>query len=181
MAIATSKTREQFPLSRKKILKKTLTGTLILDILFLLICLPFGATLLAISQRGDLALVFGIGIVVFLLLLTMVVYLYQIWYFNVYFYDLTPDYIVIRKGPITPHEITVPYERVQDVYVDQDIFDRIFGLYDVHLSSATVSSGMAAHIDGVEKPAADGLKNLLLTTVNSKIGRKPQSTPPIKV
>ena len=100
------------------------------------------------------------------------VYLYQKWYFAVYFYDLTPDFIQIKKGPITPKEITIPYERIQDIYVDQDILDRLFGLYDVHLSSATVTSGIEAHIDGLEKKEADGLKTVLLDTVKQKIGRK---------
>jgi putative membrane protein len=97
---------------------------------------------------------------------------------NVYFYDLNENFIVIKKGVFTPKEINVPYERVQDIYVDQDIFDRLFGLYDVHISSATISSGMAAHIDGVEKIAADGLKDFLLKTVQTKIGRELNKTSP---
>ena len=96
----------------------------------------------------------------------------------VYFYDLTNDFIVIRKGVLTPKEINVPYERVQDIYKDQDILDRIFGLYDVHISSATISSGLSAHIDGVEKPAAEGLRDLLLKTVQNKIKRNPQAVQP---
>ena len=97
------------------------------------------------------------------------VYKYQVWYFQVYFYDLTDDFIIIRKRVFTPREITIPYERVQDVYIDQDLLDRIMGLYDVHLSSATVSSGIEAHIDGVEKPAADGLRKIILEKVSEKI------------
>ena len=100
---------------------------------------------------GDFRGFVTIGIFGLLFTIVLLTYFYQLWYYNVYFYDLTPDYIVIKKGPITPHEITIPYERIQDVYVDQDILDRIFGLYDVHLSSATVSSGEAAHIDGFRK------------------------------
>lgn len=84
----------------------------------------------------------------------------------VYYYDLNQDYIVIKKGPITPREITIPYKRVQDVY-----FDRLFGIYDVHLSSATISSGMEAHIDGVERESANGLRQLFLETVSKKLNR----------
>jgi putative membrane protein len=113
----------------------------------------------------------------FLSVIIVVTYFYQLWYYNVYFYDLTADYIVIRKGPITPHEITIPYERIQDVYVDQDIFDRLFGLYDVHLSSATVSSGEAAHIDGLEKLASDGLRNALLQIISEKISKNKNINP----
>ena len=53
----------------------------------------------------------------------------------------------------------------------QDLLDRIFGLYDIHLSSATFSSGMEAHIDGVEKQAADGLRKILLETVKQRISK----------
>ncbi len=169
MQIAQSKTREQFPLSTRKVLKKTITSTWIFVVLLLIV---FGATI-AIGM-GILAVI-TLG---FMFIMIFLIYLYQRWYFAVYFYDLTQDYIVIKKGPITPQEITIPYERVQDVYVDQDLLDRIFRIYDVHLSSATVSSGMEAHIDGVEKPAADGLRAMLLQTVSERISKRKAPTPP---
>lgn len=178
MQIAQSKTREQFPLSTKKVLKKTITGTLVWMILLLIVW----GVLVAVSSLGaDTGGWLGIatpGIFGLMFFILLIVYLYQRWYYAVYFYDLTSDYIVIKKGPITPREITIPYERVQDVYVDQDLLDRIFGLYDVHLSSATISSGMEAHIDGVEKPAADGLRATLLQTVNERISKKRVPVPP---
>jgi len=178
MRIAQSETRDKFPLSTKKVLKKTVMGTLVWAILLLII---WGVLAFALSSSTETESWFGIatiGIFGLLFLIILIVYLYQRWYYAVYFYDLTPDYIVIKKGPITPREITIPYERVQDVYVDQDLLDRIFGLYDVHLSSATISSGMEAHIDGVEKPAADGLRAMLLQTVNERISKKRVPVPP---
>ena len=178
MQIAQSKTREEFPLSTKKIVKKTIVGTLVWVILLLVIWGVLAASLNLGNNSGSWLGAASVGIFGLVLLLLLITYLYQRWYYAVYFYDLTPDYIVIRKGPITPQEITIPYERVQDVYVDQDLFDRIFGLYDVHLSSATISSGMAAHIDGVEKPAMDGLRGMLLKTINERISKKRVPTPP---
>lgn len=178
MQIAQSRTREQFPLSTKKVLKKTITGTLVWVILLLIIWGVLAATLSSGSDTGGWLVMATIGILGLMFFILLVVYLYQRWYYAVYFYDLTPDYIVIKKGPITPREITIPYERVQDVYVDQDLLDRIFGLYDVHLSSATISSGVEAHIDGVEKPAADGLRAMLLQTVNERISKKKVPVPP---
>jgi membrane protein YdbS with pleckstrin-like domain len=170
MQMATSPTREKFPLSNKKIIKKTITSTIGLLIL-VAFYLPFA---IAMGFVGELRIFLGVITLLFFAFIGIVIllsYFYQKWYFAVYFYDLTEDYIIIRKGPITPREITIPYERVQDVYIDQDIFDRFFGLYDVHLSSATVSSGMAAHIDGVEKLAADGLRAMLLETVSKRISK----------
>ena len=172
MNIAMSKTRERFPLSEKKIIKKTLSVSLVLAVILLVIWI-----IVAVSigfSGGNLLGVLGmaaIAILVFLFLFYSATYLYQKWYWSVYFYDLTDDFIIIKKHPITPTEITIPYERIQDVYVDQDLLDRFFGLYDVHLSSATISSGMAAHIDGVEKQAADGLRKALLETVQRRISK----------
>lgn len=176
MHIAQSPTRDQFPLSKKKIIKKTLSSVLAFVIAFGVFYVVIIVLIAANSTHGAASSIgyIGIATVVLLLILAVItvpVYAYQRWYFATYFYDLTNDYIIIRKGPITPREITIPYERVQDVYVDQDLLDRLLGIYDVHLSSATMSSGMQAHIDGVEKTAADGLRAKLLTTVSERISK----------
>jgi membrane protein YdbS with pleckstrin-like domain len=181
MKISNSPTREQFPLSTRKIWKKAIDSTSILGVfipfVILFVIWKGSASIWKITPENVLNYIWmGVFIFVgFLLLYFLCSYLYERWYFAVYFYDLTDDHIIIRKGPITPKEITIPYERVQDVYVDQDLWDRIFGLYDVHLSSATVSSGMEAHIDGVMKEAADGLKQKLLQKVHERISQKKQS------
>lgn len=172
MKIAMSKTREMYPLSHKKIWKKTIRGTLVPLVAFFVIwALVF---LSAFGSETSTMTIVVVDTVIFGLLSAILffsVYFYQRWYFATYYYELDANYVVIKKGPITPQEITIPYERIQDVYVDQDLLDRILGIYDVHISSATISSGMQAHIDGVEKPAADGLRGLLLQTVSEKINR----------
>jgi len=180
MQIAQSKTREQFPLSYKKIIKKTMASTIAITILLLVIWGFLAFMLGSIGQQavGWLGTA-TFGIFGFLFVVILLIYFYQRWYFAVYFYDLTNDFIQIKKGPITPREITIPYERVQDIYVDQDLLDRIFGLYDVHLSSATVSSGMEAHIDGVEKQAAEGLRAILLETVKQRISKNRVPNTPV--
>jgi membrane protein YdbS with pleckstrin-like domain len=155
-----------------KIVKKTIGSTIGYAILLLFV---WGMMTYALNSSGQEFLhwtgLITFGFLVLLVVMCSLTYLYQRWYFAVYFYDLTPDFIQIKKGPITPREITLPYERIQDVYVDQDILDRIFGLYDVHLSSATASSGMEAHIDGVEQQAAQGLRGVLLQTVKERISK----------
>ncbi len=176
MQIAYSKTREQFPLSPKKIIKKTILMTIRVIGLFILLGILALPIIIIRTNLTSPEMISWLGtatfwILGFLLLVILLTYLYQRWYFAVYFYDLTPDFIKIKKGPITPREIIIPYERIQDVYVDQDFFDRILGLYDVHLSSATISSGIEAHIDGVEKQAAEGLRNVILQTIQQKVNK----------
>lgn len=178
MQVSMSETRKKFPLSEKKIWKKTIGGNLI-GIIFLFGLNYFVGILNKLNNNDLNSLINPIAILisvcVFISLITQ--YFYQRWYYATYFYDLTDDYVIIKKNPITPHEITIPYERIQDIYIDQDLLDRFFGLYDVHLSTATVSSGMEAHIDGVKKPAADGLRSVLLETVHKKISQhKPQAS-----
>ena len=114
MQIAFSKTREQFPLSPKKILKKTISGMIFHTILIFLIYLLVFTSFITEAQKSglfpvalaEIAFAITLGIIV---LTTFVNYFYQRWYFATYFYDLTDDFIVIRKGPITPSEITIPY------------------------------------------------------------------------
>ncbi len=79
--------------------------------------------------------------------------------------------MVIRKGVITSRETTLPYTKIQDVYMDQDLLDRIFGLWDVHVSTPTVTSGVEAHLDGVNRKNAVALRDAILKQMHGKKGR----------
>lgn len=184
--INTSPTREKYPLSENKIIKKTIgsvfgvTFTLgFLALVFMLPLMGIVTTVLSTDSIGSfvetLFNLIWLYPIIFLIYIAAV-YVYQKAYFAVYYYDITEDYLVIKKGVFAPHEITIPWERIQDVYVDQDIGDRIFGLFDVHLSTATITSGFSAHIDGVGQQAADGLRTILLEKVKTRISQ-PQSKP----
>jgi membrane protein YdbS with pleckstrin-like domain len=114
---------------------------------------------------------FSIGLLVFWLAWAVWQWVYENKYFDAYFYDAREDVLVIRKGWITPRETNLPYEKLQDVYMDQDIFDRFFRLWDVHVSTATTMSGMEAHVDGVNEENAEAIRKLLLAKIKSKRGR----------
>ena len=180
MEIASSPTRDKYPLSPKKIIKKTITSMIgwLFGLSFLLLMIGGMVAGIMSDSNQNMTGFFGflfisLYVIAFLLIvLALLTYLYQRWYFEVYYYDTRDDFIVIKKGPIAPKEITIPWERIQDVYVDQDIFDRMFGLFDVHLSTATITSGMQAHIDGVEQQAADGLREVLLGKIKSRISQR---------
>jgi membrane protein YdbS with pleckstrin-like domain len=101
------------------------------------------------------------------IVLTTIYSLYYKAYINRYYYDCGPEFITIKKNVFTPTEIHVQYQKIQDVYVDQDIFDRMFGLYDVHIASATITSGIEAHIDGVNGDVAENIKNIILSKIKN--------------
>lgn len=79
--------------------------------------------------------------------------------------------LLLKKNPITPREIILPYNRIQDIGISQDLLDRFFGLYNVFLSSATTSSTAEAYISGLEKSNAEALRNELLNKVKEKTNK----------
>ena len=93
---------------------------------------------------------------------------YHILYFFSYSYDVDEKNIHIKKGVVAKKEITLPFAKITDVYIDQDILDVIFGLYDVHFSSPTEQSGRFAHIDGIDRRGAVQLRALVLDRINTE-------------
>lgn len=162
--------QNQFPLSPKKFWKKVIEKIPISIVLSVAISFPlyFISQSVILSQNIYTGIIVAASLgVVFSLVLLCIYAVYVHYYIKQYYYSDDADFLTIKKGVFAPTEIHVQYMKIQDVYVDQDILDRIMGLYDVHISSATYSSGMEAHIDGVEKSAADGLKTLLLGKIKS--------------
>ena len=156
-------TIEQYPLERAKIVKKFIASMINWILLLALIG--------AISHFVLNNSISSIAAFALIIVAAAWEWVNQTKYYESYFYDATNDFLEIRKGWITPREVTLPYEKLQDVYVDQDLLDRLMGLYDVHVSSATIMSGMEAHIDGVNSANAKAIKALLLEKIKSKKSR----------
>ncbi len=160
--------RDTYPLHQKKIIKKTVSTVVGTVFLFGILGLCFFASALAWNPLVALACL-AVGFPAYFIL----IYLYQKEYFRVYGYDLSERGLDIKKGVFFPNAITLPLEKISDVYVDQDIFDRIFGLYDLHFSSASLSSGNLSHIDGMDKKTTDSLRAFLMGELK---GERPEKT-----
>jgi membrane protein YdbS with pleckstrin-like domain len=167
MDINHSQTRDRVPINKKKIYKKTLVSSIGLTFLFGVLGLIF----IGIAFASENSIGYVLAVINFLVYIACVflVYMYHTWHFATYYYEALPEYVMIKKGPIIPSEITILYQKIQDVYVDQDLFDRFFGLYDVHVATATFTSGNLAHIDGLLKADSDGLRDELLKLFKSKV------------
>ena len=164
----------QYPLSPKKFWKKILPNLFTYFILSILPGLALGAVLFFVLRGGNdvssgSILPFFLYAFVFTLISYAIIISLNAWYIKVYiktyYYDCNDQFVTIKKGVFAPTEIHVQYQKIQDVYVDQDLLDRLMGLYDVHIASATASSGIEAHIDGVEHAVAEGIKNFMLTKI----------------
>lgn len=119
---------------------------------------------------------FAVYILILFGLLFFIV-LYEWLYIWTYYYDVGDDFLRIRKGVVIRKEISVPFARIQDVYIDQDVVDHLLQLYDVHISTATQSSGLEAHIDGVNHTNAEKIHSLILDRIKTANDAKPQSAP----
>jgi uncharacterized membrane protein YdbT with pleckstrin-like domain len=162
---------QNLPLSKKKIIKKTISSVAILPMFFLLIIFPIISLLSASRgskiEYGGLFQVFLFFFIPFLLLLITSV-IYQYLYYKYYYYNFEQDSAEIRKGVVANSTGHVRYSKIQNIFVDQDFFDRFFGLYDVHYETAGESSSFYSHVDGIEKENADKLTLFL----NSRVANK---------
>jgi membrane protein YdbS with pleckstrin-like domain len=161
----TSVLQQQFQLSSRKFWKKVLTVGITYGAIFLMLIVVLGIS----TFQEDSSFVVGVSFF-FVALYVLIMFFYSIYvsaYIKRYYYSEDADFVTIKKGVFTLAEIHVQYSKIQDVYVDQDIVDRMLGLYDVHIASATMGSALEAHIDGVNAQNAEGLKNLLLQSIKT--------------
>ncbi|MDB4984067.1 MAG: hypothetical protein JWM20_246 [Patescibacteria group bacterium] len=163
----TSSFQKQYPLRSSKIIKKMI-GSVFSGLILTVVASIGGLVIILNAGREEHIHGFVIGAVVALLLIYLsCAYLYWKAYIKSYFYDANDNFITIRKGVFSSAEIHVQYSKIQDVYVDQDVVDRIMGLYDVHIASATMSSSIEAHIDGVDYKTAELLKEYIFSKIKN--------------
>jgi len=167
--------QQRFPLSPKKFKRKFIPSLFNFIILapIVLIWFVFAGVARAQSFSADTA-IFLLVIAGFAILIGIILNAWYIKeYIRRYYYSADNDFITIKKGVFAPTEIHVQFQKIQDVYVEQDLLDRLMGLYDVHIASATATSGIEAHIDGVDKEAAEGLKAMFLGKISSNRSDSP--------
>lgn len=165
--------RTNLPLEPRKVIKKSL-GSII------------GCTVAIAVITGGLAVMKGFGeddlgtwffnlivtiqmsVAAFFIIIALLNVLYQYLYFKLYYYNFEEETGEIRKGVISQATGHVYYSRIQNIYVDQDILDRIFGLYDVHYETAGDSSSFYSHVDGLNKSNADLLVKFIIEKAKNK-------------
>ena len=152
------------PLEKRKIIKKTLEQYT----LFILFTICGGLIILLnilLTESSDEIFwlpFLGVSLPVISIIL---VYIYQVLYYKSYFYDFQDNNATIKKGVVSQSTGYVRYERIQNVYVDQDVLDRIFGLFDVHYETAGETSNTYSHVDGLSQENS----KILIKFLNNKI------------
>lgn len=145
---------ENLPLEKRKIVKKTSKSALV----FFMYVLFLAPVYLISETTSPLFLI--VGLMAFIIP-TLLVYIYQALYYRLYYYDFGEEGAEIRKGVVSQSTGHVRYKKIQNIYIDQDVLDRLFGLYDVHYETAGETSGIYSHVDGLNKENADKLVSFL--------------------
>ncbi len=156
------------PLSKRKLIKKTLAG--VFQWILIIIALSFLWSMWSNFNLQDFTpiinSVFVLSFVLTAIAITVLL-AYNYLYDKRYYYDIRMNEIIIRKGVIMKTELSVTYDKVEEVYIDQDLFDKVLGIYDVHLMTAAEHSQDFAHIDGLDENGAQKIKEMILSNVRN--------------
>lgn len=164
------------PLDKKKVYKKTISSSLLLVGPIMPISIfALGFSLTINTDISNLINLLSILAIIFSILILLLIYIYQYYYYKLYFYRFEEKSATIRKGVISKQTGNVNYDKIQNIYVDQDILDRIFGLFDVHYETAGTISNIYSHVDGLNKENADKLVAFLNQKVNNIEEKKTNS------
>ena len=162
--------RQHHPLDARKPLKKTAgSAWYLLVLLVIAISIAAGLRSMLPPPVAELLEPVRLAIIAAVLLVvsTIVTLWYEYAYFKSYDYADTTELLRLRKGVFFIDVLTIPYDKIQHIFVDQDVFDRLFGLWDVHVASAG-TTGVQLHIDGVRKEDAEALRDLFLQRTKNK-------------
>ncbi len=156
--------REAFPLEKAVPLKRT-TKFAVYAFLLVIAAMVFAPFFLSPFPNYVNLLPYGFAAFAALILIKFV---YERAYFKNFAYATTDGVLKVTKGVFGRTTAYAPYSRVQNVFVDQDIFDNAFDLVDVHLSTVGASSAAEMHVDGLNRDNAAKIKDELLSLVNKK-------------
>jgi putative membrane protein len=171
------------PLEPRKIVKKSIGQTISSIFSIVVFFIIFTMSKSSLVDDGTIGAKYFdiIQTVVFSILIISLLWtwIYQYLYYKLYFYNFSDEAGEIRKGVVAQATGHVYYSRIQNLYVDQDILDRIFGLYDVHYETAGDSSSFYSHVDGLNKENADKLIKFLIEKAKNTPGRDQASNTPV--
>ena len=116
--------RQNLPLSPLKAIKKSL-GSIFLHIFIGVFFIIIGwLSVKYLDGTPEVQMIFYAAGLIWLIFWILVVILYQYLYYLLYDYDFAEDKARIKKGVVAQSTGFVRYERLQNIYVDQDLEDQ---------------------------------------------------------
>ncbi len=140
--------------------------------MILLISTILGITLyfgVELTRTDSLVASFGFAAATLAVLATWVVLFYERYRFMI-----QEDGIEIKRGILWKKDITIPYDRVQNVDIDRGPIEQLIGVYDLNIFTAGTSSeaqaifGAEGYLPGVLRP--EKVRNTILNRVQESEG-----------
>ncbi|MGB0250256.1 MAG: PH domain-containing protein, partial [Flavobacteriales bacterium] len=107
----------------------------------------------------------GLGVLIIACLSAVV----QYWKFT---FQVTDDALVIRRGLLERERITIAFERIQMVNLEQSLWQRVFGVMSLKVDTAG-SSGAEVELAALKVQDAKALKAVLSSEVNEQSAGTP--------
>ena len=96
-------------------------------------------------------IVFGI-IIGLVVIINVLNYIFSVLYVNNFSYSISEKFIKIHYGILTRTKTTIPFSRIQNVAVYQNVRDRLLNIYTVKIETAGSSAGAQSAQKGVVRP-----------------------------
>ncbi len=124
----------------------------------------------AVGGAASLFLLFlflPLGLLVLFMTLLSLVFIW--WYCGEFLrkfaFELRADHFFSRKGVFKASYTMIRYERIQDIHINQSIFEMLLGLWDVSIYTATATGRGSENIPGLSKDNAEALKTALFQKI----------------
>ncbi len=115
-------------------------------------------------MTNSLLLSIGAGMILLILLVSWIVMFY-----NRYMFQVQKDGIEIKRGILWKKDITIPYDRVQNVDIDRGPIEQLIGIYNLNVFTAGTASetqaifGAEGYLPGVKN--AEKVRDTILERV----------------
>ena len=88
----------------------------------------------------------------FTILLLTLTYIFEGMYYRNFSYEISEKFITIRYGRLTRTKTTIPFSRIQNIAVYQNIRDRWLNIFTVKIETAGSSAAVSSSQKGVVRP-----------------------------
>ena len=89
------------------------------------------------------------GLALFIMILTVI---FEYLYYKNFSYSISEKFIVINYGRLTRTRTTIPFSRIQNIAIYQNIRDRILKIYTVKIETAGSTAAASSSQKGIVRP-----------------------------
>ncbi len=103
---------------------------------------------------------FKIALILFIVGLSLVaIYSYLDYYYFTYRFDFDKSQFLINKGILKKTKLSIPFEKIQQININQSVIHRLFNIYEIQMDTAG-SKDTEVDIKAVSKQISEDIKSI---------------------